>query len=116
VVEEVDEIDEVNEAALTEQFNELTSPASHFLRSQFSSGIRFNELKSIAKIAIMLTNVEPPTRAMKRHFPQMIQWFHNNWDRLAPIMPCIQLRDEHYFPIDGNRELVEQHLIGMLIE
>jgi hypothetical protein len=104
-----------SQATMSEQSDQLTSPSSEFLRRQFSSGLRANELKPIAAVAAMTTKIKGPTRAMKRSFPQLTRWFDNNWQTLVPIMPLIQLRDERNLVIDGNRELVEQDLIRGLI-
>jgi hypothetical protein len=65
-------------------------------------------MKSIAKIAIRLINVEPPTRIDETTFP-------------TPILPDIQHRNEQKLLIDGKREIGKSgtrgtHLIRMLIE
>lgn len=77
----------------------------------FSSGVRLHELNSIATIlSSLLSSVKEPSRDTKRSFPLLIQWFHDNWDLIYPVLPCIQLRDENDQVIDGKREIYEKSL------
>lgn len=81
------------------------------LIQMFSSGVRLHELNSIATIlSSLLSGVKEPNRDTKRSLPLLIQWFHDNWDQISPILPCIQLRDENNQVIDGKREIYEKSL------
>lgn len=77
----------------------------------FSSGVRLHELNSIATIvSSLLSGVKEPNRDTKRSFPLLIQWFHDNWEQVYPMLSCIQLRDENNQVIDGRREIIEKSL------
>lgn len=81
------------------------------LIQRFSSGVRLHELNSIATIlSSILSGVKEPSRDEKRSFPLLIEWFHNNWELISPVLPCIQLRDENNQIIDGRREIFEKSL------
>lgn len=81
------------------------------LLQKFSSGVRLPELCSVAKIlCTILSGLIEPSRDQKRSFPLLIEWYHNYWDLISPVLPLIQLRDEKDQVIDGRRELIEKYL------
>lgn len=75
---------------------------------QFSSGVRLQELTSIAYI---LTSIIPllnsPNRNEKRSYTALLTWFYNNWNMINPILPMIQLRDENNQIINYRREMID---------
>jgi hypothetical protein len=104
----------VGEATLAE----ATSLSGEFrlLQMKFSTGVRLNELKSIAQVLALLANVKPPTRDMNRHHSQLMRWYSDNWEHILPCLPMVHLCDQQGMPIDGNRELVERKLNHMISE
>ena len=74
------------------------------LQQHFSSGIRFNELRSIALILESLLNTTKLTREIQRNFYLLIQWFDHNWKLISPVLSHIKLIDSEYFPINNASE------------
>jgi hypothetical protein len=40
-----------------------------------------------------------------------MQWFSANWEMVAPLLSCIQLRDEIGNAIDGTREMADMGIL-----
>lgn len=75
---------------------------------QFSSGVRLQELTSVAIILSSIIPLLPsPDRNEKRSYNALLGWFHKYWDMISPILPLIQLRDENNMVINQRRELLE---------
>lgn len=75
---------------------------------QFSSGVRLQELASVALILSSIIPLLPsPDRNEKRSYTALLGWFYKFWDMICPILPMIQLRDENYSVINGRREILE---------
>jgi hypothetical protein len=81
------------------------------LQLKFSTGVRFTELKSIARVLAMLAQLPPPSRATNRRWSKLMKWYGKHWDELVPFLPSVQLRDENEVPIDGRREFTEKKLL-----
>jgi hypothetical protein len=79
-----------------------------FLQVRFSSGLRKNELVSIAVMVSMFAEIRPPSREVKRSVPALIGWFRSEWGRVAPWLAVMQLRDGDDQPIDSSRELSDK--------
>jgi hypothetical protein len=69
--------------------------------------MRLHELVSIATVLATYAGCSPPTKKEKRSFILMIKWFYDQWARIAPWVPCVNLRDERGIPITAHREGVE---------
>lgn len=81
------------------------------LIQRYSSGVRLPELCSLAKIlSSILFGIIEPSREERRSFPLLIEWYHNYWSLIEPVLPYIQFRDENNQVIDGRRELIEKCL------
>jgi hypothetical protein len=81
------------------------------LQIKFSSGVTLKELRSLATIIVLFGSVVPPGRNAKRHFPEMVKWFVDNWAQITPWLPLIALRDQNFRVIDGHREGLEKGII-----
>jgi hypothetical protein len=82
------------------------------LHRKFSSGITLKELSSVAHVLVSVTRIDPPRRAAKWKYNEMIAWFSANWAVIEPWMPLIALRDRYGRMIDGEREMIERHIAG----
>jgi hypothetical protein len=89
----------------------LASEEFRLLQIKFSSGVTLKELRSVAAIIVMFGQVTPPGRNAKRHFPEMVKWFVNNWTQISPWLSFITLRDQNLPIIDGHREGIEKGFI-----
>jgi hypothetical protein len=74
----------------------------------YSSGARLPELRTIAALVALLSNVCQPSREAKRTFSGMIRWFDDNWDAVQPHLQAINLLDESGQAINGMRELFDR--------
>lgn len=87
---------------------------NNIIKQQFSSGVRLQELTSIA---IVLTSIIPPlhspNRDERRSYTALLTWFYNNWDMISPILPMIQLRDENNQVINSQREMFDMISKGL---
>lgn len=80
------------------------------ITQQFSSGVRHNELVSVANILIANYELPALTRYCHRSFAVLIKWFQDNWDRIDPVIRNIRLLDENQRVICGYREYVSRRL------
>lgn len=81
---------------------------NNVLIQQFSSGVRLQELTSVALILSSIIPLLPsPDRNEKRSYKALLGWFNRFWDLILPVLPMIQLRDENYQVINGRREILE---------
>jgi hypothetical protein len=80
------------------------------LSLKFSSGVTLKELGSIANVLVSVTGIDPPGRAEKRKYNEMVAWFGANWAAIEPWMPLIALRDRNGRIIDGEREMIERRI------
>jgi hypothetical protein len=78
------------------------------LRIRYGSGVTIKELDSISRVLSTLVRIAPPSYHIRRSFRLLINWYESNWASIEPILPMIQLRDEHNDIIDGNREILDQ--------
>jgi hypothetical protein len=62
------------------------------------------ELQSVAQVLAVLSQVLPPSREARRHFPALVKWFVTYWNKISPWLPYVQLRDAWGEVIDGYRE------------
>ncbi|KAK8892015.1 hypothetical protein M9Y10_029237 [Tritrichomonas musculus] len=84
---------------------------SDTLFQHFSSGVRLQELISIATIlSFKIPLLRSPDRDEKRSYKALLIWFYNYWSLISPILPMIHLRDENNMVINGQRELLEMIL------
>lgn len=95
-------------AKTLKDFNFKKCKAWFSLSSQFSSGIRFPELLSIAYVLQRIVELPDITRSEKRSFPCLVKWFDDNWEAIKDPIKQITLLDENTIPINGQRENLER--------
>ena len=83
-------------------FDPNNSREWNILQQHFSSGIRQSELASVAIVLSQQLQLTHLSREAKRTFVPLIQWFHNNWAKIEPVLPFIQLFDDDLNPISGE--------------
>jgi hypothetical protein len=57
----------------------------------------------------MLSGIQKPQRDVRRSFPRLMEWFEENWARIAPVLSLVALRDANDRVIDGRRELADRY-------
>ena len=72
------------------------------LKKKFSSGITHNELKSIAQIVCLKSNIKLDREA-SRDNRVLIKWFVENWHTIEPYIQHISLHDDNKEIIDDER-------------
>lgn len=95
---------------LLEGFNVDNCKAWKEITRHFSTGIRHNELVSIANILVKTYDLPALTRYCHRSFAVLIKWFQDNWDRIDPVIHNIKLLDENNRVICGYREFISRRL------
>lgn len=89
-------------------FSYKDSNEYRILIQNFSSGVRLKELCSVAIVLCkIVSGIKEPNRDEKRNLSLLIEWYHNNWSLVYPMLPFINLRDENNEIINGEREINE---------
>jgi hypothetical protein len=76
--------------------------------------VRLRELGSIAIVVASIAGIKPPIRKARRYYPQLINWYHENWERVVMWFLCVELRDDGGIPINHHREVSDQTLRRIL--
>lgn len=88
-------------------FNAENSKAAQAIQLYYSTGIRQNELRSIAIIICQITKLQLD-RDIDRNAQLLLKWFEDHWDVCAPLLPQIKLLDANFQPINLERELTKK--------
>ena len=87
-----------------EGFSPQKSEAWSKIVTLFSSGITRSELRSVAQIICLKTNLKLD-RDATRDLRVLVKWFSDNWEVIAPVIYTIQLRDANFEVINLAREI-----------
>lgn len=84
-------------------FDSENSHAWQILKNQFSSGITHTELKSIANIICLKTELKLDRDAVRDN-RVLIKWFEENWTVVEPILKNFHIHDNKGEIISSVRE------------
>lgn len=84
-------------------FDHIESEAYKALTYYYSSGVTHNELKSLAQVICMHSNLKLD-RDATRDNRVLIKWFQENWEIVKTMLPRLHLKDTNHNIIDSSRE------------